>query len=84
MINRRRNNPENPFTTKVGKHIISGFSVSTMSSLKSIENKHEVYIGKHFTKKFFEALFKHAMNITDFKKKKYQVINKRAAGITWK
>ena len=56
--------------------------MSTMSSLKSIENKHEIYRGKHFTKTFFETLCKHAMNITDFKRKKYQVINKRAAGIT--
>ena len=30
-----KNNPENSFTTKVGKHIPSGFSVSSISSFKN-------------------------------------------------
>ena len=41
-----KNNPENSSTTKVCKHIPSGFSISTMSSFGSIENKHDVYGGK--------------------------------------
>ena len=41
-----KNNPENSSTTKVSEHIPSGFSMSTISSLKSIENKHDVYRGK--------------------------------------
>ena len=41
-----KNNPENSFTVKVGEHIQSGFSISTVSSFKSIENKHDVYIVK--------------------------------------
>ena len=36
-----KNNHENSFTTKVGKRIPSGFSVSTISSFKSIENRHD-------------------------------------------
>ena len=40
------NNPENSSTTKVRKHIPSGFSMSTISSFRSIENKHDVYRGK--------------------------------------
>ena len=32
----RKNNSQNSYTTKVGEHIPSGFSVSTISSLKSI------------------------------------------------
>ena len=37
-----RNNPENPFTTKVSKYIPSGFSISRIASFGSIiENKHE-------------------------------------------
>ena len=37
-----KNNPENSSTTKVSKHIPSGFSMSTISSFRSIENKHDV------------------------------------------
>ena len=33
-------------TTKVGGHIPSGFSVSTISSFKSVGNKHDVYRDK--------------------------------------
>ena len=33
------------FMTKVSEHISSGFSMSTISSFKDIENKHDVYIG---------------------------------------
>ena len=39
-----KNNPENSSTAKVGEHIPSGFSMSTISSFRSIENKHNVYI----------------------------------------
>ena len=34
-----KNNPGNSSTIKVGKHIPSGFSMFTISSFKSIENK---------------------------------------------
>ena len=34
--------PENPSTTKVNEHTPLGFSMSTISSFKSIENKHDV------------------------------------------
>ena len=37
-----KNYPENSSTTKVGEHIPSGFSMSTMLSFKSKENKHDV------------------------------------------
>ena len=33
---------KNSSTTKVGKHIPSGFSKSTISSFKSIENKYDL------------------------------------------
>ena len=41
-----KNNPENSSTTKVSEDILSGFSMSTILSFKSIENKHDVYKGK--------------------------------------
>ena len=56
-----KNNPENSFTTKVSDHIPSGFSISTISSLRTIENKHDVYRGKDCMKKFCEFLREHAM-----------------------
>ena len=36
------NNPENASTTTVTAHIPSGFSMTTISSFKRIENKHDV------------------------------------------
>ena len=38
-----KNNTENSFTIKVSKHIPSDFSIYKLSSLKSIENKDDVY-----------------------------------------
>ena len=35
-------NPEKSSTSKVSEHIQSGFSMSTISSFKDIENKHDV------------------------------------------
>ena len=65
-----KNNPENLSRTKVNGHIPSGFSVSTISSFKSIENKHDVYRGKYCIQKFCEYLREHAMKIINFKKTK--------------
>ena len=75
-----KNNPENSSTTKVSKHIPSGFSMSTISSFRSIENKHDVYRGKDCMKKFCESLKEHAMKMINFLKN--EVFNKRAAETT--
>ena len=61
-----KNNPKNSSTTKVSKHIPSGFSMSTISSFRSIENKHDVYRGKDCMKKFCESLREHALKIINF------------------
>ena len=58
-----KNNPENSSTTKISKHILSGFSMSTISSFRSIEKKHNVYRSKNCMKKFDEFLREHAMKI---------------------
>ena len=50
MMDECKNNPENSFTAKVSKLIPSGFSMP-ISSLRSIENKHDVYRGKDYMKK---------------------------------
>ena len=44
-----KNNPENSFTTILGEHILSGLSVSTISSFKNIENKDGAYRGLYET-----------------------------------
>ena len=69
-INRYRNNSENLSTTKISEHIPSGFSLSTISSFRSIENKHDVYGGKVCMKTFCEFLRDHVMKIMNLKKKK--------------
>ena len=58
-----KNNLENSSTTKLGEHIPSGFSMSTLSSFKRIENKNEVYIGKDCMKKLCKSVREHAMII---------------------
>ena len=71
-----KNNPENSSTTNVSKHIPSDFSMSTISSFRSIENKHDVCRGKDCMKKFCEFLRKHAMKIINFKKKNMKLLTK--------
>ena len=69
-----KNNPENSSTTKVSQHISSGFSVSTVLSFRSIENKHDVYRGKVCMKEFCESLREHPMKRINFKKKKMNLL----------
>ena len=76
-----KNNPENSPTTTVSEHIPSGFSMSTISSFRSIQNKHDVYRGKDCIKKFCESLREHAMKIINLKKKKMKLLTKGAATI---
>ena len=65
-IDRYKNNRENPSSTKVSEHIPSCFSMSTVSSFRSIENMLDVYRGKDYMKKFFELLRMHTMKIISF------------------
>ena len=51
-----KNSPGNSSTTKVSNHIASGFSMSTISSFRKIENKHDVYKGKHCIKQPLQIL----------------------------
>ena len=50
--------------------------MSTISSFRSIENKHDVYRGKDCMKKFCEFLRKHTMKIINLKKKKMKLLKK--------
>ena len=47
-----KHNPEISSTTKVNEHIPSSFSMSTISSFRSIENKHDSYGGNFAWKRF--------------------------------
>ena len=80
MIDGCKYNLENSSTTKVCKHIPSGFSMPTISSFRSIENNHDVYSDKDCMKKCCEFLREQPMKIINFEKKKNDV-NKRAARI---
>ena len=71
-----KNNLENSSTTKVSKHIRSGFSMSTISSFRRIENKHDLYRSKDCMKKFCKFLREHAVRIINFKKKKMNLLTK--------
>ena len=75
-IDGSKNNPENSFTAKVGKHIPSRFSICTMLSFKSIENKYDVYRGKGCRKKFCESLRELAIKIINFKEKTMKLLRK--------
>ena len=80
-IDGSKNNPENIYTAEVSEHNPSGFSLPTISSVRIIENKHNVCRGKGFMKEFCEYSRDHAVNIINFKN---ELIRKRAAGIIWK
>ena len=70
-----KHNPENSSTTKLTEHIPSGFSMSTIS-LKIIQNKDDVYRGKHYMKKFCQSLREHAVKVINFKNKKLKLLTK--------
>ena len=71
-----KNNPENSSTSKVSEHIPLGFSMSTISSFRSIENQHDMQRGKDCIKKFWEFLREQVMKIINFKKKKIKLLTK--------
>ena len=54
----------------------------TISFFRSIENQVDVCRGKDCMKMFCGFLRKHTIKINNFKKKKDEIINKRASRIT--
>ena len=62
-----KSNPEDSSTTKVGQHILLGFSMSAIPSFKIIENKHDINRSKDFIKKFCEYSREQVMEIISFK-----------------
>ena len=51
-----KNDPENSSTTKLSEYFTTVFSMCTMSSFRSIENKHAIYRGTDCMKKIARAL----------------------------
>ena len=62
-----KNNSEKSSTTKISKHIPSDFSMPTISTFRSIENKHDVCRSKDCMKNFSEYLREHVMKIINLK-----------------
>ena len=54
------NNPEKYSTTKIGKHIPCGYSMSTIWGFDHMEDRHTLYRGKDCMKKFCTSLREHA------------------------
>ena len=64
------NNPNESSTTKINKHIPSGYSIFTHCSFDKSKNKLNYYRGKDCMKKFSKDLREHASKIIDYEKKK--------------
>ena len=71
-----KNNSENSYATRVSEHIVSGFPMSAIFLFRNIKNKHYLYRGKDYIKKFCEFLTVEAIKIISFKKKKMKSITK--------
>ena len=64
------NNPKESSSTKINKHIPSGYSIFTSCSFDESRNKLNYYRGKDCMKKFYEDLRIHATKIINYEKKK--------------
>ena len=62
------NNLENSSIVKTSEHTSSGFSMSAISSVKSIENKYDVCRDKDCMKKFCECIRQRPMEIINIRK----------------
>ena len=56
--------------------------MSTISSIKTMEIKHDIYRGKDCMTKFCKSLAEHTMEKISFRKK--LLINKQRAEVVWK
>ena len=71
-----KNNSEDSPSTKVSKHLPLGFSMSKISSFRSVEDKYDVYRGKDCMKKCCEFLRENIMKIISFKLKQIKLLTK--------
>ena len=64
------NDPNNSSTTKINKHIPSGYSIFTHCSFDKSKNKLNYYIGDDCMEKFCKDLREHSTKIINYEKKK--------------
>ena len=64
------NNPNESYTTKINKHIPSGYSIFTSCSFDESKNKLNYYRGNDCMKKFCKDLRIHATKIINYERKK--------------
>ena len=64
-----QNNPDLSSTTKINRHMPSGYSIYTSCSFDKSNNKVSYYRGEDCMKRFCKDLKDHATKIIDFKKK---------------
>ena len=61
-----KNNPQKSSITKVGEHILCGYSMSTIWEFNNgTENKHDACRDEDCMKKFGESLKEHAMKVVN-------------------
>ena len=64
------NNPKKSLTTKINKHMPSGYSLLTHCSFDATKNNFDYYKGKNCMKNFCLDLKVHATKIINYEKKK--------------
>ena len=72
-----QNNPKKSYTEKEARHEPSGWSLYRKSPFDEKENKLYHYRGEDCIEKFCEKLKEDAMEIINYKKKRYNAINPR-------
>ena len=65
-----QNNPNKSSTTKINKHVPSGYSIFTHCSFDESKNKINYYRGDYCMKKFCKDLREHSTKIINYEKKK--------------
>ena len=76
------NNPNESSTTKINKHVASGYSIFTHCSFDESKNKLNYYRKDDCMKKFSKDLREHVTKIINYEKKKMIPINKRRKNIS--
>ena len=64
------NDPNKSYTTKINKHILSGYSIFTHCSFDEFKNKLNYYRGDDCMEKFCKELREHSTKIINYEKKK--------------
>ena len=64
------NNPKKSSATKIAKHLASGYSLFTNSSVDATKNKFDYYRGKDCMENFWQDLKEYTTKIINFEKKK--------------